>query len=206
MCIRDSRTPFGSFTQVAECPTCGGTGQMIKDPCNACGGKGVKQVRKKLKINIPAGVDSGTRLRVSGEGNAGLKGGPSGDLYVFLKVKNHPNLKRDGLTILSEVNISYLQAILGDTIEIDTVDGPTKLQIPAGTQPNSILNLENKGVPKLGNPVARGNHQVSVKIKLPTKLSDSERNLLEELAGHYSARGPQHHYHKSGLFSKLFGK
>jgi len=110
------------------------------------------------------------------------------------------------LTILSEVNISYLQAILGDTIEIDTVDGPTKLQIPAGTQPNSILNLENKGVPKLGNPVARGNHQVSVKIKLPTKLSDSERNLLEELAGHYSARGPQHHYHKSGLFSKLFGK
>ena len=211
MCIRDrvrraTRTPFGSFTQVAECPTCGGTGQVIKDPCNPCGGKGVKQVRKKLKINIPAGVDSGTRLRVSGEGNAGLKGGPSGDLYVFLKVKNHPNLKRDGLTILSEVNISYLQAILGDTIEIDTVDGPTKLQIPAGTQPNSILNLENKGVPKLGNPVARGNHQVSVKIKLPTKLSDSERNLLEELAGHYSARGPQHHYHKSGLFSKLFGK
>jgi len=85
---RATRTPFGSFTQVAECPTCGGTGQVIKDPCNACGGKGVKQVRKKLKINIPAGVDSGTRLRVSGEGNAGLKGGPSGDLYVFLKVKN----------------------------------------------------------------------------------------------------------------------
>ena len=138
---RATRTPFGSFTQVAECPTCGGTGQVIKDPCNACGGKGVKQVRKKLRINIPAGVDSGTRLRVSGEGNAGLKGGPSGDLYVFLKVKNHPNLKRDGLTILSEVNISYLQAILGDTIEIETVDGPTKLQIPAGTQPNSILNL-----------------------------------------------------------------
>jgi len=203
---RATRTPFGSFTQVAECPTCGGTGQTIKDPCNSCGGKGVKQVRKQLRINIPAGVDSGTRLRVSGEGNAGLKGGPSGDLYVFLKVKNHPNLKRDGLTILSEVNISYLQAILGDTIEIDTVDGPTKLQIPVGTQPNSILNLENKGVPKLGNPVARGNHQVSVKIKLPTKLSDSERNLLEDLAGHYSARGPQHHYHKSGLFSKLFGK
>merc|ERR1711981_413341 len=167
---RATRTPFGSFTQVAECPNCGGSGQMIKDPCNSCSGKGVKQVRKKLKINIPAGVDSGTRLRVSGEGNAGLKAGPSGDLYVFLKVKNHPNLKRDGLTILSDVNISYLQAILGDTIEIDTVDGATKLQIPVGTQPNSILNLENKGVPKLGNPVARGNHQVSVKIKLPTKL------------------------------------
>jgi len=203
---RATRTPFGNFTQVAECPNCNGSGQIIADPCSACGGSGVKQVRKKLRINIPAGVDTGTKLRVSGEGNVGLKGGPPGDLYVFIKVKNDPKLKREGVTIYSEITISYLQAILGDTIEIDTVDGPTKLQIPVGTQPNSILNLENKGVPKLGNPVARGNHQVSVKVKLPTKLSDSERNLLEELAGHYSARGPQHHYHKSGLFSKLFGK
>ncbi len=203
---RATRTPFGSFTQVAECPNCGGSGQVINDPCNSCGGKGVKQVRKKLRINIPAGVDSGTRLRVSGEGNAGLKGAPSGDLYVFLKVKTHPNLKRDGLIILSEVNVSYLQAILGDTIEIETVDGPTKLDIPEGTQPNAILILENKGIPKLGNPVARGNHQVSVKIKLPTRLSDDEKQLLNKLASHYSARGPQYHYHKSGLFGKLFGK
>ncbi len=203
---RATRTPFGSFTQVAECPNCGGSGQVIKDPCNSCGGKGVKQVRKKLRINIPAGVDTGTRLRVSGEGNAGLKGAPSGDLYVFLNVKTHPNLKRDGLTILSEVKVSYLQAILGDTIEIETVDGPTKLDIPEGTQPNAILILENKGIPKLGNPVARGNHQVSVKIKLPTRLSDDERQLLNKLAIHYSARGPQYHYHKSGLFGNLFGK
>ncbi len=203
---RATRTPFGSFTQVAECPNCGGSGQVIKDPCNSCGGKGVKQVRKKLRINIPAGVDSGTRLRVSGEGNAGLKGAPSGDLYVFLKVKTHPILKRDGLTILSEVNVSYLQAILGDTIEIETVDGPTKLEIPEGTQPNAILILENKGIPKLGNPVARGDHQVLVKIKLPTKLSDNERQLLNKLASHYSARGPQYHHYKSGLFGKLFGK
>ncbi len=203
---RATRTPFGSFTQVAECPNCGGSGQVIKDPCNPCSGKGVKQVRKKLRINIPAGVDSGTRLRVSGEGNSGLKGGPSGDLYVFLKVKNHPKLKRDGLTISSEVNVSYLQAILGDTIEVDTVDGSIKLEIPEGTQPNAILILENKGIPKLGNPVARGNHQVLVKIKLPTRLSEDEKQLLHKLASHYSARGPQYHYHKSGLFGKLFGK
>ncbi len=203
---RATRTPFGSFTQVAECPNCGGSGQMIKDPCNACGGQGVKQVRKKLVINIPSGVDTGTRLRVSGEGNAGPRGGPSGDLYVFLKVKKHPTLKRDGLTINSEVNVSYLQAILGDSIEIDTVDGPTRLQIPVGTQPNAVLTLENKGIPKIGNPVARGNHCISINVKLPSRLSDQERNLLEELAGHYSNRGPQHHYHKSGLFSKLFRK
>ena len=202
---RATRTPFGNFTQVAECPSCQGTGQTIKEPCPNCSGQGVTQVRKKLRINIPAGVDTGTRLRVSGEGNAGLRGGPCGDLYVFLKVKNHSKLKRDGLTIHSEVQLSYLQAILGDTIEIDTVDGPTKLQIPIGTQPNSILTLENKGIPKLGNPVARGNHCISVNIELPTRCSDEEKELLKQLATHYSSRGTQHHHHKSGLFGALFG-
>ncbi len=202
---RATRTPFGSFTQVAECPNCGGTGQVIADPCNSCGGKGVTQVRKKLRINIPAGVDTGTRLRISGEGNAGLRGGSSGDLYVFLTVKTHPKLRRDGLTIHSEINVSYLQAILGDSIEVDTVDGPTKLDIPSGTQPNAVLILENKGIPKLGNPVARGNHSISVKVIVPTRLSEEERDLLQELAGHYSAKGPQNHHHKSGLFSGLFG-
>ena len=202
---RATRTPFGSFTQVAECPGCGGTGQVIANPCGACGGQGVKQVRKKLRINIPAGVDTGTRLRVSGEGNAGMRGGPSGDLYVFLKVKSHPTLRRDGLTIFSEVNVSYLQAILGDIIEIETVDGPMKLDIPSGTQPNAVLTIENKGIPKLGNPVARGNHSISVNINLPTRFTDEERKLLEELASHYSLRGPQNHHHKSGLFERLFG-
>ena len=203
---RATRTPFGSFTQVAECPSCGGSGQMISDPCSSCGGQGVNQVRKKLRINIPAGVDSGTRLRVAGEGNAGSRGGPSGDLYVFLKVKNHLKLRRDGMTVLSEVNVSYLQAILGDTIEVDTVDGPTSLDIPSGTQPNSVLTLENKGIPKLGNPVARGNQRISINVNLPTRFSEDERLLLEKLAAHYSARGPQNHHHKSGLFSRLFSQ
>ena len=157
-------------------------------------------------LNIPAGVDTGTRLRVSGEGNAGLRGGPSGDLYVFLTVKSHPSLRRDGLTVLSEVKVSYLQAILGDTIEVETVDGPESLEIPAGTQPNSVLTLENKGIPKLGNPVARGHQRISVTVTLQTRLNDEERGLLEDLAGHHSARGEQHHHHKSGLFARLFGQ
>ena len=203
---RATRTPFGNFEQVAECPSCNGTGQVIADPCSSCGGQGVTQVRKKLRINIPAGVDTGTRLRVSGEGNAGLRGGPSGDLYVFLTVKSHPSLRRDGLTVLSEVKVSYLQAILGDTIEVETVDGPESLEIPAGTQPNSILTLENKGIPKRGNPVARGHQRISVTVTLPTRLNDEERGLLEDLAGHHSARGEQHHHHKSGLFARLFGQ
>ncbi len=200
---RATRTPFGNFTQVAECPTCNGAGQIISDPCTSCGGNGVKQVRKKLRINIPAGVDSGTKLRVSGEGNVGLKGGPAGDLYVFIKVKNDPNLKRDGINIYSEISVSYLQAILGDTVDIVTVDGKVNLKIPSGTQPNSTLSLENKGVPRLGNPVARGNHQVLVKVKLPTRITEDERNLLENLASQYS---DQNSSSNSGLFSKLFGK
>ena len=200
---RATRTPFGNFTQVAECPTCNGVGQIISDPCTSCGGNGVKQVRKKLRINIPAGVDSGTKLRVSGEGNVGLKGGPPGDLYVFIKVKSDPNLKREGINIYSEISVSYLQAILGDTVDIMTVDGKVNLKIPSGTQPNSTLSLENKGVPRLGNPVARGNHQVLVKVKLPTRITDDERNLLEDLASKYSE---QNSSSNSGLFSRLFGK
>jgi len=200
---RATRTPFGNFTQVAECPTCNGSGQIIADPCTSCGGNGVKQVRKKLRINIPAGVDSGTKLRVSGEGNVGLKGGPPGDLYVFIKVKNDPNLKREGINIYSEISVSYLQAILGDTVDIMTVDGKVNLKIPSGTQPNSTLSLENKGVPRLGNPVARGNHQVLVKVKLPTRITDDERNLLEDLASKYTE---QNSSSNSGLFSRLFGK
>jgi molecular chaperone DnaJ len=201
---RATRTPFGSFTQVTTCPACEGTGEVIADPCSACGGQGLQQVRKKLRINIPAGVDSGTRLRVAHEGNAGLRGGPAGDLYVFLSVQPHPHLRRDGLTIQSEVTLNYLQAILGDTIEVETVDGHEQLTIPPGTQPAAVLTLQGKGVPRLGNPVARGNHQFTVTVQLPTKISDHERELLEELAGHHTSKGHKHP-HKSGLFGGLFG-
>jgi molecular chaperone DnaJ len=201
---RATRTPFGSFTQVAPCPTCEGTGQVIADPCTACGGQGLQQVRKKLRINIPAGVDSGTRLRVASEGNAGQRGGPAGDLYVFLTVQSHPTLRRDGINIHAEVTINYLQAILGDTIEVETVEGPAQLEIPAGTQPGAVLTLNGKGVPRLGNPVARGNQLISIKVQLPSKLNGEERELLEQLAGHHSARGHKHP-HKSGLFGGLFG-
>ena len=190
---------------MAECPNCSGTGQVIADPCGACGGQGVHQVRKKLRINIPAGVDTGTRLRVSGEGNAGPRGGPSGDLYVFLTVKSHPRLRRDGLNILSEVKVSYLQAILGDMIEVETVENAKELEIPAGTQPGTVLTLANQGIPKLGNPVARGDQRITVTVELPRRLSEPERDLLEQLAGHHSARGKQHHHHNSGLFARLFG-
>ena len=198
-----TRTPFGNFTQVAECPNCNGAGQIISSPCLTCGGNGIKQVKKKLRIKIPAGVDTGTKVRVVGEGDVGLRGGPTGDLYIRIQVRNDSKLKRDGVTIYSEISVSYLQAILGDTVEIITVDGNVNLKIPSGTQPNTTLSLENKGVPRLGNPVARGNHEVLVKVKLPTRITEEERKLLEGLASQYSDKNINS---SSGLFSKLFGK
>jgi molecular chaperone DnaJ len=179
---RATRTPFGSFAQVAACPTCNGEGQIIEQKCESCGGAGRKQETKKLKITIPAGVDNGTRLRVSREGDAGLRGGSPGDLYVYLFVETDQEFHREGINIQSEITISYLQAILGCRYSVNTVDGKEDLTIPAGLQPNTVLTLENKGVPKLGNPVSRGDHLITVKVEIPTKLSGKERELLEELA------------------------
>ncbi len=178
---RATRTPFGSFTQVSTCPTCNGTGQIVEEKCETCNGAGMNQVSKKLKITIPPGVDSGTRLRVSGEGDAGQRGGPPGDLYVYLFVQPDNQFAREGINILSEIKISYLQAILGDKITVDTVDGKKPLTIPAGIQPDTVLTLEGLGVPKLGNPVARGDHLIRVKVEIPTKISNEEREVLEKL-------------------------
>ncbi|MBE9031157.1 molecular chaperone DnaJ [filamentous cyanobacterium LEGE 11480] len=179
---RATRTPFGSFTQVSVCPTCNGNGQMIEDKCEVCNGSGQRQENKKLKITIPAGVDNGTRLRVSGEGDAGQRSGPAGDLYVFLFVNDDSEFERDGINILSDVKISYLQAILGSKFEVETVDGKEVVSIPAGTQPGTVLTLEGKGVPRLGNPVARGNQLLTIDIDIPKSISSEERELLEKLA------------------------
>ena len=179
---RVTRTPFGSFTQVSTCPTCDGTGTVVEDKCDACGGKGANQVTKKLKINVPAGVDNGTRLRISQEGDAGQRGGQPGDLYVYLFVNEDQEFHRDGINIISEIKISYLQAILGCRLEVNTVDGPVELVIPSGTQPNTVMKLENRGVPRLGNPVSRGDQMLTVLIDIPTKIIPEERELLEKLA------------------------
>jgi molecular chaperone DnaJ len=179
---RVTRTPFGSFTQVSTCPTCDGSGTVVEDKCDACDGKGANQVTKKLKINVPAGVDNGTRLRISQEGDAGQRNGPPGDLYVYLFVNEDEEFHREGININSEIKISYLQAILGCRLEVNTVDGPVELIIPSGTQPNTVMKLENRGVPRLGNPVSRGDHLLTVLIDIPTKIIPEERELLEKLA------------------------
>ena len=179
---RATRTPFGTFAQVSVCPTCDGAGEVIEEKCDVCGGSGRRQETKKLKITIPAGVDNGMKLRVAREGDAGLKGGPPGDLFVYLTVETDTEFQREGNDIKSNISISYIQAILGCTIKVNTVDGQEDLIIPAGTQPNSVLILESKGVPKLGNPVSRGDHRITVKISIPARVTGEERDLLEKIA------------------------
>lgn len=179
---RATRTPFGSFAQVSVCPTCNGEGQVIEEKCESCGGVGRKQETKKLKITIPQGVDNGTRLRVAREGDAGVRSGTPGDLYVYLFVEEDPDFKRDGVNILSEIKVSYLQVILGCKLPIETVDGEVELTIPPGTQPNTVLKLEDRGVPQLGNPVSRGDHLITVKVVIPNRVTAEERELLLQLA------------------------
>ncbi|WP_353894549.1 molecular chaperone DnaJ [Proteinivorax hydrogeniformans] len=178
---RTQNTPLGQFVSSSPCPTCGGEGTQIKDPCTECNGQGKYRKRKTINVNIPAGVDHGSRLRVSGEGEPGNKGGPSGDLYVYLGVKPHPKFKRRDNQVLSEETISYVQGALGVEIEVDTLDGKGKLKVPAGTQSGTVFKLKNKGIPYLRGS-GRGDHHVKVKVTIPKKVSKEERDLLQQLA------------------------
>jgi len=182
------RTPLGNFQQVTGCQACGGTGQS-STPCPACAGDGRVRRSKKIQLRVPPGVDKGSRLRVRGEGNAGRRGGPPGDLYVFINVRDDPELKRfENVNISSSVTIPYTKAILGCSIKVRTVDGPVDLKIPPGVQPQATLLMAKRGVPRLGNDSIRGDHYVTVKVTIPSKLSDAEKELVEKLDENASAK------------------
>jgi molecular chaperone DnaJ len=144
------RTPLGMLQQQSACPQCQGTGEIIDEYCGTCSGRGRVQKNKQLKITVPAGVDNGSRLRIRQEGDAGPKAGPPGDLYIFLTVKPDSRFKRDGADIYSQVRISYIDAILGTDVKVPTVDGDVDLSVKAGTQPETVTRLAEKGAPKLG--------------------------------------------------------
>jgi len=170
-----------SFLSVRRtCSTCGGAGQIIRNPCGQCGGQGYQQVQRKLKINIPAGVDDGTRLRLANEGQPGAHSGPPGDLYVFLKVKEHPFFERHERDLHCTIPLNLAQAALGCEIEVPTLDQPHKLKIPDGTQSGAQFRLRGKGVPAL-NGGARGDLFVHVEVKIPTRLTREQRKLMEQL-------------------------
>ncbi|KAL8497175.1 hypothetical protein ACS0TY_020747 [Phlomoides rotata] len=180
--MRTEQTPFGMFSQVSICPNCGGDGEMISESCRKCSGAGRVRVRKDIKVKIPPGVSKGSILRVVGEGDAGPKGSPPGDLFVYLDIEEIPEIQRDGINLYSTISISYLDAILGTVSKVKTVEGMTDLQIPPGTQPGDVLVLARKGAPKLNRPSIRGDHLFTVNVSIPKRISTKERELLEELA------------------------
>ena len=174
-------TMFGQMVNERPCSRCKGEGKIISEPCKECRGKGTVKRNKKLKVKIPAGVDNGSRLRVTGEGEAGAKGGPSGDLYVYLYVKPHKFFERDGTTVLCEVPINIVQATLGADIKVPTLDGQVTMKVPEGTQPGKVLRLKGKGIPSLRGG-GRGDQLVRIKVVVPTKLSDKQKDALRKFA------------------------
>lgn len=162
------------------CSTCNGNGQIIRNPCTECRGQGYKQVQRKLKVNIPAGVDDGNRLRLSGEGQPGVNGGPAGDLYVFLKVKEHQFFERQGNDLHCTIPINVAQAALGCEVDVPGIEGPTKLKIPEGTQNAAQFKLRHRGAPVL-NSNGRGDLYVHVNVKMPARLTREQRKLFEQL-------------------------
>jgi molecular chaperone DnaJ len=171
----------GFFAVARTCPQCGGAGKVIKDPCATCDGAGRLREEKALSVKIPAGVDEGSRLRVPGEGESGYNGGPAGDLYVFISVEEHERFTRRDYDIHSEHTVSFTQAALGAEIKVETIDGLEPLRIPAGTQPSQVFRLKGKGVQFLQG-AGRGDHYVHVTVRVPTALTDEQRQLLERLA------------------------
>lgn len=179
--VTSTRTPLGIFQQVTTCSSCGGTGE-ITTPCETCGGDGLVRRTKRISLKVPAGVDSGSRLRVRSEGSAGRRGGSPGDLFVIIDVIPDPALKREDTNILTSCKVSYIDAILGTTTKVPTVDGMVDLKIPPGTQPNTTLVMAKKGVPYLNKRNMRGDQLVRVQVEIPKRLNSEERKLVEELA------------------------
>ncbi len=176
-----TQTILGQFTQVAPCPDCRGTGRKIETPCKHCKGKGRIETEKKLEIKIPAGVDNLSKMRLSNEGDCGLNGGPAGDLYVVLHVKPSEYYNRDGINVITTLDITPAQAVLGDEIFIKTLDGEKKIQINAGIQSGNMVKIKGVGVPHIQKPSHRGDHIVVVTVKTPEKINDEERQLYKRL-------------------------
>lgn len=165
----------------STCPTCHGNGTVVKNPCKPCKGKGRLTEHRKIRLNIPAGVDTGTRLRVATEGEGGYMGGPPGDLFVEIRVKQHPKFEREGEHLFSALNVPYVQMLLGAEIEVPTVTGKATVEIPRGLKPNENVKLAGEGLPSLrGN--RRGDIYFQVQVEMPEKLDKDEEKALREIA------------------------
>ncbi len=169
---------LGRIRQVETCPKCHGSGRIIPVPCKECHGRGQVRVDKNLSVTVPPGVDEGTRLRVAGEGGAGQHGGPSGDLIVFIHIKQHDRFARDGDDLWVDQPVTFAQAALGADLKVATLNGEESLHIPAGTQTGTVFKLNRHGLPRIGNGVIHGSLNVRVKVEVPTSLTAKEREIL----------------------------
>jgi molecular chaperone DnaJ len=177
---RSQQTIFGSMVQVTTCSTCNGKGEVIDTPCSTCGGRGqVRRSRKKV-VTIPAGVDTGTQIRMAGEGQPGTNGGPPGNLYLVIQVQPHQYFRRRDNDILLDLSINVAQAVLGDEVKVPTVDGNATLKIPAGTQPGKVIRMRGKGVPYLRSN-GQGDQLVIINVSIPTSVNNEQRELFEKL-------------------------
>ena len=196
------RTPFGNIAQTTTCSRCGGKGQIIDNPCHTCNGQGrVKKVSEK-EINVPAGIDDGQTLRVGGEGNCGINGGPNGDLHINITVRPDPIFERDGYDVWTEIPLTYAQATLGDEITVPTVDGKVKYTVPEGTQTGTVFRLRGKGIKKV-NRNDHGDHYVRVTVEVPRNLTKEQK---EKLRDYEKSLGEKNYAKRKTFFDKLKDK
>ena len=190
---------FGSMTSVRTCSACHGTGKTLKSPCSACKGTGKTRKTKKYEINIPKGIDNGQTIRLSGKGEKGDLGGEYGDLLVTVYVSRDEHFTRDGLNVLAEEPVSFVQAALGDTIPIRTLEGEEEYTLKPGTQPGDVITLKGKGMPNLRNSKVRGNLLITIRVVVPTSLTEQQKQLLREFDG---KSGPEE---KKGFWNRRKG-
>ncbi len=193
------RAQQGFFTVERTCPTCAGAGQIVKNPCNVCGGAGRVEKERSLSINVPAGVETGTRIRLAGEGEAGLRGGPPGDLYIFIDVAEHQLFQRDGNNLFCRVPVSMTEAALGGDIEVPTIDGGrSRVKVPAGSQSGRQMRLRNKGMPALRGGLP-GDMYIELAVETPVNLTSRQKELLRE----FEKLSEDNHPEASSFFSKV---
>jgi len=194
-----SRSVFGEFVRTQACPQCGGRGRLIEHPCKECDGAGRVVERREVNVDVPAGIHDGQRIRISGEGHAGVLGGRAGDVYVRVHVRPDARFVREGNDIFSQVDLTIAQAALGATLEVETLDGNVELELPAGVQPGEVRVLRGKGMPVLQG-FGRGDHRVLVNVRVPRRLTDEQRRLIEQ----FDAASDEHSYEEDeSFFDKL---
>jgi molecular chaperone DnaJ len=195
-----ARTRFGQLVRTGICSTCNGAGKVPEQPCEVCGGGGAVQETRRLSVDIPAGISDGQRIRITGRGHDGERGGPPGDLYVVVRVREDERFLRDGEHLITVVDVPAPRAALGTTVEVPTLDGPTELHVPAGTQPGETLTIRGGGMPPLHRG-RRGDLRVVVNVAIPRKLNKEQRKLLEQLAESFD--GDDAFASDEGMISKL---